>query len=64
MRHAVRKRVSVALDDIVKLLGESDGFFVCQVKVHDPDMGSQPATAKARLFQRFDDYQSVCLPQA
>jgi hypothetical protein len=27
--------VAVVLDDLVKLLGETGGFFVCQVKVHD-----------------------------
>jgi hypothetical protein len=31
----------VALDDIVKLLGDSGGLFVCQIKVHGPDMGSR-----------------------
>ena len=38
----VRMRSStdrVAIDDPVKLADESAGFFVCQIKVHDPDMG-------------------------
>jgi hypothetical protein len=37
----------VALDDIVKLFGESGGFFVCQFKVHGPDMGSRVPVAKS-----------------
>ena len=44
---ARRERVAIALDDIVKLLGKSGGFGVCQVKVHGPDMGSGSAGAKA-----------------
>jgi hypothetical protein len=31
----------------VKLVGESGGFFVGQVKVHDPNMGSPLTVAKA-----------------
>jgi hypothetical protein len=42
----------VVLDDIVKLLGKSDGFFVCQVKVHGPDMGSSMPISKAEAGYR------------
>jgi hypothetical protein len=35
---ARRERVAVVLDDVVKLFGESGGFFVCQVKVHGASM--------------------------
>jgi hypothetical protein len=37
---AQRERVTVALDDIVRLLGEADGFLIGQFKVHFRDMGS------------------------
>jgi hypothetical protein len=40
------ERVTVVLDDAVQLLGESDALFVCQVKVHDLDMGSRFTAAK------------------
>jgi hypothetical protein len=43
--------VTVVLDDIVKLLGKSGGFFVCQIKMHGPDMGSRLAVAKAGRFR-------------
>ena len=39
---ARRERVTVILDDVVKLLGERVGFFVGQLKVlHGPDTGPQ-----------------------
>ena len=44
--YARRERVTVALDNVVKLLGKSGGFFVREVKVHDPDMGSRVPVAK------------------
>jgi hypothetical protein len=45
----MRERIAIVLDDIVKLLGESGGFFVCKLlKVHSPDMGARLAVAKAR----------------
>jgi hypothetical protein len=42
----MRERVTVVLDDPVKLLGQSGGF-VCEVKVHGPDMGSRSLGTKA-----------------
>jgi hypothetical protein len=45
--YARREGVAVALNDVVRLLGESDGFVVCQVKVHDPDMVLGPAFVKS-----------------
>jgi hypothetical protein len=48
---AGRERVGVALNDVVKLLGESGGFFVGQVKVrHGLDMGSRGYPAKAERW--------------
>jgi hypothetical protein len=38
-KDARRKWVMVALDDVVKLFDQGGGFFVCQVNVHDPDIG-------------------------
>jgi hypothetical protein len=43
---AMREGVTVVLDNLVKLLGKSGGFFVCQVKVHSPDMGSRLSGSK------------------
>jgi hypothetical protein len=45
---ARRERVTIALEDLVKLFDQSGGFFVSQVNVHDPDIGSRMAVAKAR----------------
>jgi hypothetical protein len=49
---ARRERVGVIIDDIVKLLGESGGFVVGQVKVHGPDMGSRLAAIDAPKSRR------------
>jgi hypothetical protein len=40
---AARERVAVALNEIVKLLGESGGFFIGKVKVHGPRYGVKSA---------------------
>ena len=40
-------RIRVIFDDIVKLLDQSGAFFVCEIKVHGPDMGLRSLCAKA-----------------
>jgi hypothetical protein len=37
---ALRQEIAVAVDDAIRLPEQSRGFFVGQVKVHDPKMGS------------------------
>ena len=42
----------VVLDDFVKLLGKSGGFFVGQIKVHDRDIGLRSPGAKPRRLSK------------